>query len=93
MKSEPEIWQEYDCPESGIDFDIDEPNLVCVGEQFYCCGCGMQHTATIDFPENTYIRLSVGGELEYRRTPVSTAEKDAWSAEVAAAIRNSGGEK
>lgn len=83
---DPGIWQEYDCPDSGVDFDIDEAGLVAVGEQFYCPGCGKHHTATIDFPENTYVRLFHGGALECRRTPKDAAEKDAWRAEVAVAL-------
>lgn len=79
---QPEIWQDYDCPDSGIDFDIDEADIVSVGDQFYCSGCGKQHTATLDFPSNTYVRLSPGGELENRRIPKDAGEKAAWLAEV-----------
>jgi hypothetical protein len=79
---QPEIWQEYDCPDSGIDFDIAEADIVAVGERFYCSGCGKQHTATLDFPATTYVRLSPGGDLEFRRTPKDAAEKAAWLAEV-----------
>ncbi len=85
MKLEPEIWQEYDCQDSGIDFDIDEADIVAVGEQFYCSGCGKHHTATPDFPTNTFVRLAAGGELEFRRTPKDASEKAVWLAEVAAA--------
>ena len=80
-----DIWQEYDCPESGIDFDLDEADIVAVGEKFYCSGCRKHHTATRDFPANTYVRLSHGGELEFRGVPKDVDEKDAWRAEVTAA--------
>ena len=83
---QPEIWQEYDCPDSGIDFDIDEADIVAVGEQFYCSGCGKRHTATPDFPINTFVRLVAGGkQLEFRGTPKDAAEKSAWLNEVALA--------
>lgn len=88
MKFEPDIWQEYDCPDSGIDFDIAEADIVAVGEQFYCPGCGKQHTATLDFPATTYVRLLPGGDLEFRRTPKDSAEKAAWLAEVGLARLN-----
>jgi hypothetical protein len=80
--AQPEIWQEYDCPDSGIDFDIDEGEIVAVGEQFYCCGCGQKHTATLGFPKNTCVRLLPGGDLEFRRTPRDATEKAEWLAEV-----------
>lgn len=80
MKLEPDIWQEYDCPDSGIDFDIAEADIVAVGEQFYCSGCGKHHTATLFFPATTYVRIAPGGELEFRKTPKDAAEKAAWLA-------------
>jgi hypothetical protein len=85
MGSKPWIWQEYDCPESGLDFDIGDADIVAIGEEFYCCGCGKTHTATADFPHNTYVLLSENGTLDYRRTPKDAAEKAAWRVEVDAA--------
>lgn len=39
-----ERWQEYDCPVTGIDFDLDA--MVCQGDAFDCPGCRGTHVAT-----------------------------------------------
>lgn len=63
-------WQEYDCPITGIDFDINEPNLVVRGQVFHCSGCWGTHTAGVDVDINEYTEnpdgtLSYGGiEIE-----------------------------
>jgi hypothetical protein len=44
----PEVWQEYDCPDTGLDFDIFPPHLLKRGDVFHCSGCGQDHTAGVD---------------------------------------------
>lgn len=39
-------WQDYDCPNSGMDFDLDGDAMVYDGDSFYCSGCGSHHIAT-----------------------------------------------
>jgi hypothetical protein len=50
-----DIWQEYDCPISGIDFDLCPP--VYEGDSFHCSGCWGSHIATPDLVQ------------QYERTP------------------------
>lgn len=85
MKLEPDIWQEYDCPFSGIDFDLTDHEILAVGERCYCSGCGGFHTAGEDGPDETFVRLTPDGDLIYRDLPRDAAEKSAWLAEVSAA--------
>lgn len=77
-----DIWQEYDCPGSGIDFDLHGSEILAVGEQCYCSGCDRFHTAGSDIQPQTYIRLA-DGELDYRDAPKGAEEKAAWIAEAA----------
>lgn len=74
-----DIWQEFDCPH-GADTDLFEEDIAVVGEQVYCSWCGGYHTAGIDGPTHTGIRLS-DGEVHYRGLPADAAEKAAWIAE------------
>jgi hypothetical protein len=85
MKLEPDIWQEYDCPQCGIDFDIAGEQILAVGERFYCSGCGEHHTAGEDGPKETMVRLVPDGELTFRDLPKDAPEKAAWQKEVEAA--------
>lgn len=71
-----EISQEYDCPESGIDFDLHGTDILALGESCYCSGCGKHHTAGKDIDLNTYIRLP-DGTLSCRHTPKNAEEKAA----------------
>jgi hypothetical protein len=85
MKLEPDIWQEYDCPKCGIDFDLADREILAVGEKCYCSGCGVYHTAGEDGPKETMVRLVADSELIFRGIPKDANEKDAWLAEVEAA--------
>ncbi len=75
----PDIWQDYDCPNCGIDFDLHGADILAIGEKCYCSGCGQYHTAGIDIMQ-TCIHSS-NGELECRGVPKDAAEKAAWIAE------------
>jgi hypothetical protein len=75
------IWQEYDCS-SGIDFDLNESEILADGESCYCSGCGEHHVAGKDGPKWTYVQHH-NGELESRGLPKDAAEKAAWLAEIA----------
>ena len=83
QKFEPDIWQEYDCPVCGMDFDLAEDQILAVGESCSCSGCGGQHIAGLDGgPNETMIRLVADGAIEFRPLPRDAAEKAAWLAEV-----------
>lgn len=85
MAFDPDIWQQYDCPKSGIDFDIFDGEILAAGERCYCSGCGGYHTAGKDGPNETIVRLAADGEMIFRDLPKDAAEKAAWLEEVAAA--------
>lgn len=85
MIFEPDIWQEYDCPISQSDHDLDEFQLCVAGELFYCPLCGCHHTAGEDGPNQTTLVLVEGGPMIFRELPKDAEEKAAWLAEVAAA--------
>ncbi len=77
----PDIWQDYDCPNCAIDFDLHDFDILVVGEQCYCSGCGQKHTAE-DLNLQTYIRAnSDNEEIDFRGVPKDAAEKAAWIAE------------
>lgn len=60
QKAEPRYWQEYDCPVSGIDFDICPP--IADGECFYCAGCRDWHVA--------------GEDVQLQRLPITVLPVD-----------------
>lgn len=74
-----QIWQEYDCPASLIDFDLHGDEILCAGESCHCSACDGQHMAGIDGPKQTTIR--VNGELHFRGIPFDAKQKAAWIAE------------
>ncbi len=82
--TEPDIWQEYDCPNQLLDLDLFGADILVVGQSWYCCLCGHEHIATETFPGGTMVVLG-DGEMQYRPMPKDAAEKAAWLAEVAAA--------
>lgn len=86
MEFDADIWQEYDCPVSGIDHDIESQNILSTGERFFCFDCGGYHTAGEDGPTSTIVRLEKGGDMIFRDLPQNAAEKAAWLAEVNAAL-------
>lgn len=75
------IWQEYDCPRCGIDFDLNGAEIVSEGEYFHCSGCGGTHVGGKDGPTQTCV--SIGGTLDFRGVPPDAETKAAWLAEVA----------
>ncbi len=83
MNFEPAIWQEYDCPISQIDYDLDGQQVCIVGERFYCPLCGSYHTAGEDGPNETVLWLAEDGSMIFRELPKDAEEKAAWLAEVA----------
>ena len=75
------IWQEYDCPECLIDFDLTGDEILAVGEECFCSGCGGWHKAgPQDVISETYI-LGADDQMQVRGLPVDAAEKVAWIAE------------
>lgn len=46
-----ERWQDYDCPDSQIDFDLFDRDMVRPGQIWQCSGCGGSHVATDVWPE------------------------------------------
>lgn len=50
-----EVWQDYDCPLSGIDFDLTDGQMVHEGMRFRCPGCGREHMANVDIEVHTYV--------------------------------------
>ena len=85
MPTRPDMWQEYDCPVQLTDMDLAMDEILIVGEVFPCCICGGEHTATETFPPGTTLKLDDGKE-QYRGVPKDAAEKEAWLAEVNAAL-------
>lgn len=62
-----EIWQAYDCPLSGIDFDLHGADLVHKGQSFHCPGCGQDHIAGVDVQVETCIET--GGARRFCDLP------------------------
>lgn len=77
----PDIWQEYDCPATGLDFDLDGAQILIAGESFNCAGCRGTHTAGIDGPTHTALRFRDGSE-EYRGLPESAEQRSVWMREI-----------
>ena len=67
-----EVWQAYDCPVSGIDFDLHNEHLVHQGQRFHCCGCGGEHVAGVDVRIETCIEM--GEERKFCDLPASDDE-------------------
>lgn len=65
------VWQAYDCPLSGIDFDLDARHLVHQRQKFYCSACGQEHTAGVDVEVETFVEAADG--LQYPSLPVDEA--------------------
>lgn len=80
-----EIFQEYDCPFCGVDFDLFGQNIVIGGEKFRCIGCGNLLQGGVDGPRETV--LPTGDDeapfFEFRGLPADVAQKKAWLAEAA----------
>lgn len=62
-----ERWQDYDCPDSGIDFDLWDEQMVFEGDSFHCSGCWGEHVAT---PELVTQYERVGDEEFARVVPL-----------------------
>lgn len=58
-----ERWQDYDCPLSGIDFDLNDDDMVFEGDRFHCSGCWQEHEATPALIQQ-YERELPDGELK-----------------------------
>lgn len=69
-----QIWQDYDCPACGIDFDLFNEEILTPGEQCPCSGCGGYHTAGKDGPSETML----SDPFEIRELPRDATEKAAW---------------
>lgn len=82
MLASPDIWQDYDCPLSGIDVDLHAADIVAIGDTFYCAGCWKNHTAGVDVNLQTYVRMA-DGELSYRGMPKDALEKAIWITDAA----------
>lgn len=74
------IWQAYDCPLSGIDFDLDAEHLVHQGQKFYCSACGQEHTAGVDVEVETFVETPAG--LQFPDLPADQAALNALRAGV-----------
>lgn len=60
-----DVWQAYDCPESGLDFDLHEGSLVFWGQPIDCSGCGKAHIAGTDVEIETCTEeVDASGNLE-----------------------------
>lgn len=49
-----EVWQAYDCPLSGVDFDLTGEQMVHQGQRFRCAGCGQEHMAGVHVRVETF---------------------------------------
>ena len=81
-----EPFQEYDCPHTGIDFDLSGDRILVAGEVFDCPGCGGQHQAGVDGPRETVFPTGASEEpwFTFRALPADSAEKALWLAQAAA---------
>lgn len=61
-------WQDYDCPISGIDFDLVGDAMVFEGDSFYCSGCGSHHIATPELIQ----QYEKSGDEDFRVVPLQT---------------------
>lgn len=76
-----QIWQEYDCPGCGIDFDLWD--ILVVGESCECSGCGGRHQAGPGEVVDTTYLIGRDGVMQCRGVPADAAQKAAWTAEAA----------
>lgn len=84
LLKQPDIWQEYDCPATGIDFDLGGDQIKYMFQAFHCPGCGHDHIATSALISETMVRLD-NEELQFRGLPKTAEEKANWIVEVAEA--------
>ena len=78
-----DIWQEFDCPNQGIDFDIAGADILAAGESVYCSGCGQYHTAEeAKITETMFKRDDEDAPIEFRGLPRSAEEKAQWLSEI-----------
>ena len=69
-----EVWQDYDCPRTMIDFDLFDDQLVYYGQPIQCSACAEGvHLAGIDVEVQTGVDVE-GGEREFHYLP-RTAEE------------------
>jgi len=62
-----EVWQAYDCPNSLIDIDLFDAEMVYQGQAIQCHGCGGAHLAGIDVRVETFVQ--VGDAMEFPELP------------------------
>lgn len=77
------IFQEYDCPESGIDFDLAGEEIVTKGQKFICRCCHKEYVAGVDAAMQTAVGFMAGKDikLDFRDLPTDEVQKAAWIAE------------
>jgi hypothetical protein len=75
------IFQEYDCPVTLGDFDLNGANIVAHDEKFLCTGCGQEHTGGHDGPQQVHV-LFEDDFMEHRELPKTQEEKAALIAQI-----------
>jgi len=81
------IFQEYDCPLTGIDRDLHDDEIVFLGESFHCPLCAHEHTAGVDVQMQTVI--GPGGDEpfeDFRPLPKDATERAEWLAEAGVSV-------
>lgn len=69
-----EVWQDYDCPRTMIDFDLYGDQLVYWGQTIKCSACAEgAHLAGIEVRVQTGVDVE-GGEREFHDLPRTVEE-------------------
>lgn len=71
------VWQEYDCPGSGIDFDLYDGEVLFLGQSCHCSGCGGEHKAGPGEVVNE-TTINAGEGLRFYGIPRDREELNLW---------------
>lgn len=63
-----DLWQSYDCPSQGVDFDLDGEGLVFYGQRIECSACGGSHVGGEEVSVETCVDfVGEDGVVEYEK--------------------------
>lgn len=70
------LWQEYDCPYTGMDFDLCGEEIVAQGDIVICSCCNRGFIASKEAVANTYVK-NLDGTLTIVELPKNAEERQA----------------